>query len=132
MLLLGNIQISVAGELKEFAFHHLPGGGNQDIENFQLPLAERHAEGCHIEPIAHQDGDLISPLCIHRCAATTDAGVVDDIVMHQRCRVNHLNDRTQSRPDRSVVSAHLGAQQQDGGTDPFAAAVADIPAYFIN
>ena len=132
MLLFRNIQIPVIGKLNELSLDHFSGSFDEHIQHLEVPLSERKPEGGHVEPVAHQDGDFVSPLRIHGCAPTADARVIDDVVVKQGSRVNELNHGAEPGPDRPVVPAHLRAEQKDRRPDTLAPAIADVLADVID
>ena len=56
--------------------------------------------------VAHQDGRLVAPLGIHGRGVAADHRLVEDVVVDQRRRVDHLDDRREDR----VVGLDLGPE----------------------
>ena len=106
MLVLRDIGIAVHTQLEQFSLDHLARHIGQNVEYLEMPFPQREEERGHIQPVSHQDGDFIPPLGIDGRLATTNLGIVDDIVMHQRGRMNHFDDRTKPVADRTFESAH--------------------------
>ena len=57
-------------------------------------------EGVGEEVVAQQDGRLVAPLGVDRRGVAADHGLVEDVVVDERGRVDHLDDRRQHRVRR--------------------------------
>ena len=53
-------------------------------------------------------------------------GAVEDVVVDQRGRVDHLDDGAEDVMGRRSLAAGAGGQQQQDGPQPFAAVVPDV------
>ncbi len=65
-------------------------------------------EGVGEEVIAQQYGRLVTPLGIDRRGMATDHGLVEDIVVNESRRVDHLDDRSQDGMGLAERAAWLG------------------------
>ena len=65
---------------------------------------------------------------MHGLAAAPHVGVVDDVVVHERRRVDELDDRRKERRVLACIPAHPGGHQQDRRTNALAAALLDVVA----
>ncbi len=54
-------------------------------------------EGVGEEIVAQQDGRLVAPLGVDRGGVAADHRLIEDVVVHERRRVDHLDDRRQHR-----------------------------------
>ena len=69
---------------------------------------------------------------MNRQAAPTELGVVDDVVVDERGRVDELDDRRIQHGAVALVSGEAGGHQQNRRTHPLPAARLDIAAYLGN
>lgn len=67
--------------LEEFAFDHLLGEGDEEVEDAEVALFESGAEGLHVEPIAGEDALGGAPGGVGGGAAAAGVGFVDDVVV---------------------------------------------------
>ena len=88
----GDVHAADLGELQQFAFDHFLREIDQDIENAEIALFERHLERLHVEPVAGENAAMIAPARIRGRAAAARVGAVDDIVVDQRRAVKQLDD----------------------------------------
>jgi hypothetical protein len=65
---------------------------------------------------------------VQRGLAAAQAGVVDDVVVDQRRRVDELHHRAVGDLFLPVVAEEPGGEQQQRGPDPLAAALRDVLA----
>ena len=101
--------------LQEFAFDHLLGEADEQVEDAEIAFFERDAEGLHVEPVAGENAFGIAPGGIGRRAAAARVGRVDDVVVDQRGRVHHLNDSAEADHAAAGVALGLGREQQQRG-----------------
>ena len=87
-------------ELQQFAFDHVLREVDQNIEDREIPLAQRHLERLHVEPVARQHAHVVAPARVGARAAAARLRAVDHVVVDQRRAVDHLHHRAQ--PDRAL------------------------------
>ena len=76
-------------------------------------------EGVGEQVIAQQDGRLVPPLGVDRRGVAADERLVEDVVVDQRRRVDHLDHRGQDRMGGSIAAAGLAGQEDEGRAEPF-------------
>ena len=89
--------------LQQFAFDHLLGQLNQNIQHPEIPLLHRNLERLHVEPVARQNALRISPLSVGGGAPTTGLSLINDVIVHQGGGVNDLHHRSQADGSASLV-----------------------------
>ena len=62
----------------------------------EIALLEGDLEGLHVEPVARQHRGVVSPEHVRRGPPAAGLGDVDDVVVHQRGRVDHLDHGRQA------------------------------------
>ena len=83
-------------------------------------------KGVGEEVVAQQDGGLVAPLGVDRGGMAPDHGLVEDVVVDERGRVNHLDDRRQDRMRGDERAARLAGKQQQRRPQPLAAEVRGV------
>ena len=89
--------------LQQFALDHLLGEFDQRVEDAEVAFLHRDLEGLHVEPVAGQHALGISPLGVGRRTAAAGLGLVDDVVVNQRGRVDDLDHGAESNGTASPV-----------------------------
>jgi len=79
-------------------------------------------EGLHVEPVASEDALGIAPGGIGRGAATAGVCLVDDVIVDEGGGVQHFNDGAEADAGGLLVAEGFGSEQEEKGTDAFAAA----------
>ena len=88
----------------------------------KVAFAQRHLKRLHVEPIAGQHAGLVSEALVGRGLAAAHGRLVDDVVVHQRRRVNDLGHRREAHGRLALVAERAGEQKHQDGTQPLAAA----------
>ena len=127
MLLLRHVHTPIKFLLNQLALDHLARHFRQDVKDLEVPLSQGKMKRGHVEPVPHQDGDLVPPLRIHGGAAPPYFRVIDDIVVNQGGGMNHFHYGPQPIDDRSLITAHLRGKQKQGRPDALSAAVLYVP-----
>ena len=83
-------------------------------------------EGVGEEVVAQQDGGLVAPLGVDRGGVAADQCLVEDVVVDERGRVDHLDDRRQDRVRGGERAARLAGKQQKRRPQPLAAEVGGV------
>jgi hypothetical protein len=65
---------------------------------------------------------------VHREPASAQIRIVDDVIVHERGRVDELHDRGIQDGPVALVPTQAGRHQEDGGSDALAAALLDVVA----
>ena len=112
--------------LQQLALDHLLGEADEQIENAQVALFERHLEGLHVKPVAGQHAFFVAPGGVGRGAAAAGVGAVDDVVVDQRGGVHHLDHRAEADGALARVAEQMRGQQQQRRPDALAAALAQV------
>ena len=126
----GQIDAAKTSELQQFAFDHVLRQLNQNIENGKIPLAQRHFERLHVQPVAREHAHVIAPARIRRGTAAARVRAIDHVIVNQRGAVNHLDDRAQPNRALAAIAARARREQQQRRTQPLAAAFAQVAADF--
>ena len=91
---------------------------------------QRDFERLHVQPVARKHAHVIAPARIRRGAATARVRAIDHVIVNQRGAVNHLDDRAQRNRALAAIAARSRSEQQQRGTQPLAAAFAQVAADF--
>ena len=78
------------------------------------------------EIVAQQDGRLVAPFGIDRGGMPADHGLVEDVVVHQRGRVDHLDDRRQHGVILGQRAARLPREQHERRPQPLALKIGTV------
>ena len=87
---------------------------------------DHQLERARIQEVADQHGGRVAERRVGRRAAAPLRGLVDDVVVQQRRRVDHLDDRGERVLVAAGVAACAGGQQQQRRPQPLAAAADDV------
>ena len=112
--------------LEQFAFDHLLREFNQRVEDAEVALLDRDLEGLHVEPVARQHALGIAPLRVRRRSSPPGLGLIDDVVMDERRRMDDLDHGSEPHRALSPVVEQLRRKQQKRRADALATAVAQI------
>ena len=126
------INLTETGELQEFAFDHVLREVNQNIENGEITFAQGHFERLHVEPVAGKDAHVISPASIGAGAAAAGIGAVNHVIVDQRGAVDHFDHGAETNGAFAAISGRASGQEQQRGTQAFAAAFAKIAGNFAD
>ncbi len=132
---IDEIEVAVAGDeraelfhLEEFALDHLLGELGEQIEDVKVTLLKRDLKGLHVEPVAGEDALGISPDGVGRRTATADIGGVDDVIVHESCGVDDLDDGSEAHGSATLVVEQLGGEQKQSGAESLAATLTQVIA----
>ncbi len=100
------------------------------LEHAEVFLLQRNAEGLHVKPIAGQHAFLVAPGGIGRRPAAAHIGAINDVVVNQGCRVDHLHYRAQAYRSGTGVTQQVRGQQQQRWANALAAALAQVLGNF--
>ena len=90
-----------ARELQQLAFDHVLREVDQDVEDREIALAQRHLERLHVQPVAGEHAHVIAPASVGAGASAARLRAVDHVVVDQRGAVDHLHHRAQ--PNRALA-----------------------------
>jgi hypothetical protein len=82
VLRLRDIDGSEHIELNQLALGHPPRHVREQVKHVEVPLVERNLECLHVEPVAHEDADLVTPGHVDGRSTAAHLRVVDDVVVN--------------------------------------------------
>src|SRR5262249_15515675 len=126
MLVLGDVGVAVLRQLIELALDHPQRDVTEQPDDLQLVVRERHRHRLDVQVVAEQDRDVVAPPRMHGEAPAAQVGVVDDVIVDERRRVDELDDRRIQDGAVALVAAEARRHQQHGRPDPFPAAGLDV------
>ena len=109
-------------DLQQLALDHLLRERDEQVEDAEVTLLQCGGEGLHVEPVAGEDAFGIAPGGVGGGAAAAGVGLVDDVVVDQRCGVQHLNDGAEADARVRGAAEGFGGEQQQQRADALAAA----------
>jgi hypothetical protein len=119
---LGHVHAADAVELHEFALDHDLGKPDQQVERGEVPLPQGDLERLHVQPVAGQHAGMVAPLGVSRRAAAARPRGVDNVVVHQRGRVDQLDHGAQvdgaARCASGVARNQPRREKQQGRAQP--------------
>ena len=115
-------QVAQLLHLQQLALHHLLGQRDQQLQHSEVAFLQRGRERLHVEPVAGQHALGIAPCGVGRGPAAPRLRLVDDVVVHQRRGVQHLDDRTEADARVAGAAQRLGREKQQQRTDALPAA----------
>ena len=119
-------QLAQLLHLKQFALYHLLRQIDERVQNAEVALLDRNLEPLHIQPVTRQHAFRIAPLRVGCRPPAPGVGFVNNVIMHQRGRVNDLHHRAQSNRAASSIVKQFGGEQQQRRTNAFPASSAQI------
>ena len=112
----------------DLAFGHAQRHVGKEAQNAQIALFQSDLHGFHVEEIAEEDSQLVSPSAIYAWPAAAQLGIVDDVVVDQRRRVDELDHRGVVHVALALVAEKVRPEQEERGPDSLAAALDEIVA----
>src|SRR5579883_113278 len=129
-MLLQRNQLSQLFHLEQLALDHLLCQFDERIQNAKVALLYRYLERLHVKPVARQHALRIPPLRIRCRASASRFGLINNVVVNERRRVNNLDDRPQANRAAPLIVEKLRSQKKQNRTDALATAVSQIFANF--
>ena len=117
-------------QLQQLALDHVLRQADQNIEDRKIPLAQRHLERLHVQPVAREHAHVIAPARVRARTSAPRLRAVDHVVVNQRRAVDHLHHRAHADRARPAISGRARRQQQQRRPQPLAAAFAQIARDF--
>jgi hypothetical protein len=122
----GDIRVVAVHELQDFAFGDRIGRVGQHVEYADLAELHHHLKRARVQKIPNEHAGLVAEQCVGRFLAATQPGIVDDVVMEQRRRMNELHNGSCGDVGVALVARRLGRQQHRKRPEPLAAAMDDV------
>src|SRR5882724_5018823 len=117
-------------KLNKFAFDHLLREINQDIEDSEVALFQRHLKRLHVQPVAREHTAMISPARICRRPPAPRVRAVNHVVVNQRGAVQQFDNCRKSDCSFSAPSRITICQQQQCGAHALSPAAQQISRNF--
>ena len=89
-------------------------------------MRQCEGHGLDVEVVAEQHRDVVAPSRVHGQSAAPQIGVVDDVVVDERRRMDELHDGGVQDGAVAGVAAQPRRHQEDGRSHAFPAARADV------
>src|SRR5579864_116212 len=125
-VLVERYEVAQLFHLQQFALDHLLGKFDEGVENSEVSLLHRDLEGLHVKPVAGQHALRISPLRIGGRTSTPGLGLVNNVVMYQRRRMDNLDNGTQPDCTLALIVEQFRRKQQQRRSDSLAAASTQV------
>ena len=103
---------------------------DQNVEDREISLAERHLKRLHVEPVAREHAHVISPARVRARTSAPRLRSVNHVVVDQRRAVDHLHHRAHPDRARPAIARRARRQQQQRRTQALPAAFAQIARDF--
>jgi hypothetical protein len=126
------IRRSQALEGEELPLGHLERRVAQPLDHVHLAVRQGHLHGLGVDPVPQEHRQVVPPEVIERRLPPPERGVIDDVVVDQRRRVDELDHRGVGDLLLAVVPEQAGGQQQQGGAHPLAAPLGDVAAGLLD
>lgn len=112
----GLVEVEVASvvDLLEFPLADAVGGGADPAAGEGGFERGGEVEGVGEEVVAEEDGGLVSPLGVDGGRVPADDGLVEDVVMHEGGRVDHLDDGGEDGVGWPDAAAGPGREEDEG------------------
>ena len=129
-----DVEIALEREVEEaaplgaddLALRHAQRHVRQHAQDAQVALFQRDLHRLHVEVIAEQHGQLVAPAPVHARPSAAELGVVDDVVVDERRRVDELDHGAVTHVAVTLVPEHVRAQEEQRGPDALAAALDEV------
>ena len=126
MVVLADIDVPGLRELIQLALDHSQGDLAQQPYDLDRVVGERHTHRLDVEVVAQQHRDVVAPPAVHGETAPSEIRVVDDVVVHQRRRVDELDDRRVGHGALTLIAGESRRHQQQRRANALAAARLEI------
>ena len=112
----------------DLAFDHRQGGVGEDFQDGQVPLVERDSHRLRVEVVPEENCQVVSPSRVGRGPAAAQPSLVDDVVVHERRRVDELDDRRVADvlPAFLVVAEEPRREEQQRGPDSLPSPLGEV------
>ena len=128
VLVLGDVDVAVLGELVQLAFNHPQRDVAQQPNQVERVFGEGQRHRLDVEEVAQQDRDVVAPLRVGRQTSPSHFRIVDDVVVDERRRVDELDHGRMENRALAGVAAQPGGHQQHRGAHALAAGTLDVAA----
>ena len=91
------------------------------VDDLDAVGLERHVHGLDVQVVAEQDREVVPEDMVDRPASPPCLGLVNDVVVNQRRRVDELEDGGELRVPRAGIAAEPGGEQEQDRPDAFPA-----------
>ncbi len=120
-------------ELQHFAFGHGRRGFGQDIHDALVVQTDGVVEGLGVKVIADQDACLVAPERIGRGPPAAELGLIDDVIMEERRRVDVFDHAAQKVFGVVFAEpAESGREEVQQRAEPLAARAEDVFADLLD
>ena len=129
---LGDRRVVLVGQLHQLALGHLPAGFRETF--IHVLVAEPHdaADRLAIEVVAGENRHLVAPQPVGGLASAAQIGMIHDVVVQQRGRMDVFDQAGQQDVVPAGVPGRAGAQDQEEGANPLPAAAEDVGAHGVD
>ena len=117
---------------EELPLGHLERRVAEALDDLDLAVREGHLHRLGVDPVAQQHRQVVPPEVVERGLAAAQRGVVDDVVVDQRRRVDELDHRGVGDLLLALVPQEARGEQQQGRPHPLAAALGDVVARLVD
>ena len=128
VLFLVDVRVAILGELIQLALDHLQRHVAQHADDLERVVRQGHRHRLDVQIVAEQHRDVVAPARMHRQAPAPQVGVVDDVVVDQRGRVDEFDDGGVQHRPIALIPAQPRGHQQHGGPDTLSAARLNVAA----
>ena len=123
---LGQVEVAALQSLTQFAFADPVRRLTDQPAGAGVVQRAGQVEGVREQVVAEQHGVVNAPAGVDRADVPAHGGAVEDVVVDQRGRVDHLHHGAEDVMGRRDSAAGAGGQQQQDRPQPLAAVVPDV------
>src|SRR5215831_13941952 len=131
-VVLGHIHTADFRQLDQLAFYHLSREFDQNVEDAEVALFERHLERLHVEPVAREHAAVIAPAGVGRRPAAAGVGAVDHVIVDQRRAVQKLDHRRKMDGALPIGAGITVGKEQQGGSQALPSSAEKIAGDFAD
>src|SRR3990172_79009 len=128
IILLCNLYITIAGQLRELTLRHPPGSLCHGLIDIVVTQGYNLALGLGIQIVADKDTGLVPPQHPGCFITAANVGIVEHVIMQKGCRMDEFYNTRKLYLRISPVSCKLGCQDEQEGPEAFASARKEIGA----
>src|SRR3972149_11888297 len=126
IILLCNLYITIAGQLRELTLRHPPGSLCHGLIDIVVTQGYNLALGLGIQIVPDKDTGLVPPQHPGRFITAANVGIIDHVIMQEGRRMDELYNTGKLYLCIPPVSCKLGCQDEQEGPEAFASARKEI------
>src|SRR5499426_7113 len=129
---LGDDPAPLELQLEDLGLRHRDRGPRERLHHGAVVVPHEHRERLRVQMIADQHRRVVTPLRVRRWPPAAERSLVDDVVVDEGRRVEHLDHAGQPHAPRALVACQACGQEEEHRPQALAAGARDVAAHLLN